>query len=83
MPKFHKWFLVVLVPRYQHSIVTLSIISVKLDVKVSFTPSNTIEPPLDELNVGPLISVPPEIVPTKSFHVVPVVGYDLVFAASK
>jgi hypothetical protein len=78
--------LVVIDVLYQALIV---IVVVKLKVVLfgisvlSLTPSKTILPPFVELNVGPFINVPLLLFLDKSLHIVPVVGYERVFAASK
>jgi len=50
-------------------------------VHISSTPSNTILPPLVEPVVGVAENVP-SLPPTKSLHVPPLPGYDLLFPAS-
>ena len=48
---------------------------------ISSVSSKSILPPFPESNVGPLVNVP-LLLPAKSLHVVPLPGYDFLFAAS-
>jgi hypothetical protein len=50
---------------------------------VSSTPSNTIDPPFVLENPGLFINVPLLLLLLKSVQIVPLPGYDLVFAASR